>query len=226
MSNKHNQQETPNALGEALSASETFIEKHQKSLLITLCVVVAIILGVLLTRNYYVVPKENEAQELLIPCVAYFERDSFNLALNGDGVNLGFADIVNDYSITKSSDLAAIYAGSCCYHLGQYDEALDYLSKFDKKSVNMTPAVIGLMGDCYVELNDLNAAVKQFERAAVEKNELTAPFYLKKAGIVYEELKDYRKATDLYLQIKENYPTSQQAMDIDKYIERAKLLKK
>ncbi|MDR1592558.1 MAG: tetratricopeptide repeat protein [Prevotellaceae bacterium] len=228
MSKKQNKPLNPKAntrdLGEALSSSERFLEKHQKPILYSLSAVILIVLAVMLTRNYYIVPKQNEAQDKMVVCVQYFERDSFNLALNGDGINDGLLDIIDGYSITRAADLAALYAGACYYHLGQYEEALDCLQKFNRKSVNITPASIGLTGDCYVELNDYVAAAKAFEKAAKYDNDLTAPFYLKKAGIIYEELNDYSKAETVYQKIKDNYPQSQQAADVEKYIERAKVL--
>lgn len=211
---------------EALSKSEAFIETYRKELLYGIGVVVILVLAVLAFRTYYLVPRETEAQEKMIFCVDYFERDSFRLALRGDDMNDGFETIVSDYKFTNASELAAAYAGVCAYQLGEYEEAIDYLKKFDARSVNMTPATICLMGDAFVELGDYQNAVKKFMRAAETKNELVAPRSLKKAGLAYEALGEYGKAADAYTTIKDNYFTSMEAGDIDKYIERAQALNK
>ena len=47
----------------------------------------------------------------------YFEKDSFNLALNGDLNSAGFIDIADDYSSTKTGKLANYYAGICYLNL-------------------------------------------------------------------------------------------------------------
>ena len=211
---------------EALSKSEAFIETYRKELLYGVGAVVILVLAVLAFRTYYLVPREAEAQEKMIFCVNNFERDSFRLALRGDDMNDGFETIVDDYKFTDAAELAAAYAGVCAYQLGEYEEAIDYLDKFDARSVNMTPATICLKGDAYVELGDYKSAIKEFLRAADTQNDLVAPRSLKKAGLAYEALGEYDKAVDVYTEIKDTYFSSMEAGDIDKYIARAKALKK
>ena len=152
--------------------------------------------------------------------VRYFERDSFALALNGDGMNEGFIEIIDNYGITESSALAAFYAGVCEYKLGNYDEAISYLKKFNAASVNMEPAALTLIGDSYVANGDVKSAVKYFEQAGAIENDLTAPRALNKAGIAYEELGEWAKAEKCYQTIKDVYFDSQLAMEMDKRIER------
>lgn len=209
---------------EALSASEAFIEKYYKEILMIIGVFLVVVVSILLFRNYYYTPRENEASEKMIVAVQYFERDSFQLALNGDGVNSGLIEIIDEYGITKSAELASAYAGVCYFQLGQYKEAIEMLKDFDGKSVNITPAITGLIGDCYVETENYKEAISYFEKAAKEENLLTSPIYLKKAGLAYEALGDYKKAEACYTTIKEKYFDSQVAMEMDKYIERAKAL--
>ncbi|HPW89985.1 MAG TPA: tetratricopeptide repeat protein [Paludibacteraceae bacterium] len=228
MSKKKKQQgefEMPN-VQEALSKSEAFIETYRKELLYGIGAVVILVVAILAFHTYYLVPRETEAQEKMIFCVSQFERDSFHIALRGDGMNEGFEAIIDDYKFTDAAELAAAYAGVCAYHLGEYEEAIDYLDKFDARSVNMTPATICLRGDAYVELGEYNKAVKDFLRAAETRNEMVAPRSLKKAGLAYEALGKYDKAVKVYTEIKDTYFNSMEAGDIDKYIERAKALDK
>ena len=110
--------------------------------------------------------------------------------------------------------------------MGEYEEAIDYLDKFDARSVNMTPTTICLKGDAYVQMGDNKSAIKEFLRAADTQNDLVAPRSLKKAGFAYEALGEYDKAVDVYTEIKDTYFSSMEAGDIDKYIERAKALDK
>ncbi|MFP4367705.1 MAG: tetratricopeptide repeat protein, partial [Bacteroidales bacterium] len=67
-------------------------------------------------------------------------------------------------------------------------------------------------------------AASFYTKAAKRRtNEFTSPVYWMKAGLVYEELGDYTKALDAYEQIKENYPESTEADQIEKYITRVQL---
>ncbi len=206
---------------EALSRSEAFIEKYRNQLLIGIGVVVIVVLAIILFRNYYLIPKNTEAQEQMLPAVAAFEADQYELALRGDEANIGFADIVDDYSLTSTAELASFYAGVCAYHLGEYEEAVSYLKKVDNGSVNLAPAAKMLLGDSYVALEEYGKAVKCFKKAAKNENQLIAPKALKKAGLAYEKLGKYADAVKVYTEIKDKYFQSQEAMDIDKYIARA-----
>lgn len=224
MSNKNIKQE-PDELQnveQALSKTEQFIENNRKQLLIGLGVVVVIAATFVWFFNGYVAPKNVEAADKMAAAVRYFERDSFALALNGDGMNEGFIEIMDNYGVTEQSNLAAFYAGVCEYKLGNYDEAIDYLKKFSAASVNMEPAAITLIGDCYVAKGDAKSAVKYFEEAGAIENKLTAPRALNKAGIAYEEMGEWAKAEKCYQTIKDVYFDTQIAMEMDKRIERCK----
>jgi tetratricopeptide (TPR) repeat protein len=222
MSNKKQQQE-PDELQnveQALSKTEQFIENNRKQLVWGLVIVAVIAIAVVWFFNGYVAPKNVEAADKMAAAVRYFERDSFALALNGDGMNEGFIEIIDNYGITESSALAAFYAGVCEYKLGNYDEAISYLKKFNAASVNMEPAALTLIGDSYVANGDVKSAVKYFEQAGAIENDLTAPRALNKAGIAYEELGEWAKAEKCYQTIKDVYFDSQLAMEMDKRIER------
>ena len=168
---------------------------------------------------------EEKAQSQIFAAEQYFERDSFKLALNGDGNYLGFLDIINKYGPTKTANLAYYYAGISCRSLGQYKEAISYLKKFDAGDLIISPLALGAIGDCYVELNNLKEGVDYYEKAAnYNDNDFSTPLFLKKAGIVYESMKNYSKALMAFEQIKEKYPKSTEARDIEKDIARTKTL--
>jgi tetratricopeptide (TPR) repeat protein len=205
----------------ALTSSEAFIEKYQKQLLIGVGAVVLIVLLALSFQNYYLEPREADAQNEMYKAQSFFEKDSFKVALEGDGLNfIGFKEIVSDYGITASGNLAAAYAGICYYKLGQYENAIKYLSQFDGKDTYFTASIIGLTGDCYVDLGETSKAISYFEKAAGINNEVMSPIYLKKAGLVYESLNKPSDAEKKYTAIKEKYPKSAEASDIEKFIAR------
>ena len=198
-----------------------FIEKYQKQIIYAVGAVVLVVLIALSFRNFYLQPREVAAENEMYKAQGYFAKDSFRIALEGRGSeSIGFKEIVSDYGITASGKLAAAYAGICYYKLGQYDNAIKYLSQFDGKDTYFSASVIGLTGDCYVEMGETDKAIKYFEKAADKENAVMSPVYLKKAGLVYESLNKPDKAEKEYTKIKDNYPKSPEASDIDKYIAR------
>ena len=224
MANEQNQVQTEAVdMGEKLGKVEKFFEENQKVVYGVLIAIVAVVLIGFLGKKYYLDPKNEEAEAKLVWCEMNLGRDSFALALNGDGINSGYAEIYSSYSITKAKNEAAIGAATCAYHLGKYDEAIDYAKKANRKSVNFAPAMDGLIGDCYVEKGDIDQALKYFQKAVDYKNEAISPIFLKKMGDLYlYEKKDNAKALECYQTIKDTYFASPLAYDIDKYIELVK----
>ena len=212
----------------AISKTEAFIEKNQKQLIYVVLAIVVIASGIILFNRYYKAPQEAEAQGQMAKSQQYFAVDSFKLALNGDGIDSkGFKRIVEDYGITKSANLANAYAGICCFKIGEYQKAINYLQEFDNnEDVNIGTTVTGLIGDAYVELNQVDLALDYFTKAYESDNKMLSPVFLKKAGLVYESKGEYDKAIELYTKIKDVYYDSNTARDIEKYIERASMAKK
>jgi tetratricopeptide (TPR) repeat protein len=221
MSKKNIQHDELENVQQVLTTSEAFIEKYQKQILYVVGGVVLLVILILAIRNYYIKPKENQAAYEMYKAQSYFNVDSFKVALNGKLPEfIGFKEIVSEYGITSSGNLASAYAGICYYKLGEYDNAIKYLSQFDGKDENVSVTVIGLIGDCYVEKGETKKAISYFEKAAAADNKVLSPIYLKKAAIAYESLKQPDKALENYNKIKEKYPQSSEASDVDKYIAR------
>jgi tetratricopeptide (TPR) repeat protein len=208
----------------ALTKTERYIEENRKSLTIIIVAIAVVVGGYLGYKKFYLEPKENEAQSELFMAERYFEQDSFRLALEGDGQYSGFIDIIDDYGPTKSANLSNYYAGICYLRLGEFETAIEYLEQFSGKDRLVAPVALGATGDAYVELGKLEKGVDYYEKAAaLNKNDLTSPIYLLKAGIVYEDLGKIKKALTAYETIKKEYPASDEAKDIDKYITAAKM---
>ncbi len=211
----------------AIGKAEAFIEKYQKQLIYAVLLIVLVVCGILLFNKFYLAPKEIEAQDQMSKGQQYFEVDSFKVALNGDGANyIGFNKIIKEYGITKSSNAAHLYAGICEYELGEYQKAIDHLTKFNANgSINFEVVATGKIGDAYAELGNLDKALDYFKKAYKNDNKVFSPVYLKKAGAICETKGDFAQAIELYTKIKNNYPQSSEARDIEKYIEHANLKK-
>jgi tetratricopeptide (TPR) repeat protein len=150
----------------ALTSTEAFIEKYQKQILTGVGAIIIVVLVVMSFRNFYLEPREVAAQNEMSKSQQAFATDSFRVALEGKGIqSLGFREIASEYSITPSGKLAGAYAGICCFKLGQYEDAIKYLSKFNVGDNYFSVSVIGLTGDCYINLNETTKAVSYFEKA-------------------------------------------------------------
>jgi tetratricopeptide (TPR) repeat protein len=215
-------------VGEIVSRSEQFIEKYQKKIIYGVAAIALLVGAILGIRHGYLIPQEKEAAAALFKGELYFGRDSFAIALNGNGVDYpGFEAIISDYGLTPAGNLAKAYAGICYFRLGETEKALEQLKSYSGKDKMISPAVTGLIGDCYVNLGQVKEGVGYFEKAAAQAdNEVISPAYLKKAGTAYESLQQYSEAVRAYTTIKEKYYNSEEAADIDKYITRASELAK
>ena len=211
-------------VGEVFSKSEKFIEKYIKHIIIAVAVVFLIV-GIGFLFGNYQNKKEKDAQAAIFPGQNYFAAQQWDKALNGDGKDyVGFLSIIEDYSLTKTANLAKAYAGMCYYHLNKPEDALEYLKKYKGNDKIFAPLIQGLIGDCYVNSGKVEEGIKYFNKTASDVNsENLSPIYLKKAGRAYESLSDFANAKKAYQTIKDKYPNSQEASDIDKFIERASL---
>jgi tetratricopeptide (TPR) repeat protein len=207
----------------ALSKTEHFIEENQNRLSMIALAVIIIVAGYWGIKKFYFMPLEQEAQKEIFYAQQYFEKDSFNLALNGDGQNAGFLEIIDEYGSTKAGKLAGYYAGVANLHLGNYNEAVEYLKGFSCDEEMVAATAIGALGDAYAELGESDKAIAQYKSAAAFDNTLTAPTYLMKLGVMYEAKGDYPAAVKAYQTIKDKYGSSAEARQVDKYLTRAEL---
>ncbi|MGA2405552.1 MAG: tetratricopeptide repeat protein [Bacteroidales bacterium] len=215
---------TISTLEETLTRTEHYLEENYKTLLIGLGVIVLLV-GIGWLGKMYLNKKNDEAQSQMYQAERYLETDSLKLALNGDGNYLGFLDIAREYKFTKSGNLAKYNAGICYLHLGNYQEAIDFLNKYSKKDKVIGSLAIGATGDAYVELGDLEKGVSKYiEAADFAKNSFNTPLFLMKAGEIYELTGKFTEALKLYERIENQYPESTEGTTIEKYIARIKLL--
>ena len=212
-------------VGEALTRAEKFIEDNQKMLTVVVAAIIIIVGGYFGYKRLYLATMEKEAHTQMFMAEQYFEKDSFNIALNGDGNNWGFIKIIDEYGLTKTANLAHYYAGVSYLQTGRFQQAIDHLKKFSSSDKLVSRIATGAIGDAYLELGNKEKALDYYLAAANKhENEFSSPIYLMKAGGVSEMLSDYKQATEIYQKIKEDYPKSYEARQIDKYIARVKTL--
>ena len=213
------QDEQLQEVNEALTGAGKWIEDNANLISWIVCGIAVVVCAIIAINTYIIKPHAQEASNENAKAVVYFMNGDYDKALAGDDAEcIGFEAIADEYGFYQEGKLAALYAGICYFEKGDYEQAAKFLKKFDADDLNIGPAAHQLLGDAYVELGEYGKATKAFESAAKSGNDIIAPMSLKKAGIVY--LKEGKKGQALkaFKAIKENYPSSSEAQDIDKYI--------
>jgi tetratricopeptide (TPR) repeat protein len=215
------------SIAEKLSKTEKYIEDNRKSLGIILGAVVVIVGGYLAYLKFIVEPADKKAQGQMFMAEKYFEADSLKKAIEGDGNFPGFKQIIEDYGSTRSGNLAHYYLGICYLKTGKYADAIEHLNAYDAEDLMTGIISVGAVGDAYMEQGKTEEAINYYRQAAEkDENNFTAPVYLMKAAMAYESSGKYADALTVYQRIKKDFPASNEAYDVDKYIARAEAMKK
>jgi tetratricopeptide (TPR) repeat protein len=206
---------------DTLSKSERFLEKY-KQLLIGVFGGLVVVIGLVYYINGVYLPnQQEEAQNLMFVAERYFENDSLNLAVNGDGNFPGFVEIADDYGWTRAGKLAHYYAGISYLRMEQFEDAIEHLKKFSTNEPIIGSIALGATGDAYLELGDQDKALDYYLKAASkEENDFTTPVYLMRAGELAESLGNKKKALELYEQILADYKSTTEGQAVEKYIAR------
>ena len=215
----------PESLGEAMNKTELFFQKNGRLvtyIFLALLVIAALVFGY---RSLIAQPRIEKAAEMIAQAQARFEAENpdFELALQGDANGAGFLDVIDQYGSTPSGNLAKHYAGICYLRTGDLENAAAYLAKFSP--VKGIPGALinaqnyGLQGDVAVEQQNYAAAVKFYEKAVkAADNNMTAPMYLRKAGLAEQAQGNTEKAAAYYERILTSYPASMEAREAEKLL--------
>lgn len=197
---------------------QLFFEKNKNAIFIGLAAILVIGAGLFYYTAVHMPKAEMEANNAMFDAQYKFEKDSFEVALNGAN---GFLEIIDNHGGTKAAKLASYYAGLCNFNLGNYAEAVDHLKSFSSKDEILNSLSIGVLADAQMENGDVDAALSSYKKAAnASTNEASAPFLLKKAGLAFEMNGDAKQANIFYSKIKKDFSATSFAQDIDKYIGR------
>lgn len=189
-------------------------KKYRKQLTAFFIAVVVVLIALLV---WFLVRQSQVAKaDQAIALADVEQNDSIALNLYKDAATHG----------TKSGDRAKIESAIRLYQAGNYEEAVKYLNDASASDEIVAAGIETLKGDCYVNLQNYDAAIKAYEKAVKEANHNSqlVPIILIKEANVYREQKNYAAEAKAYGKIVEEYPTYGDAanLDIRKYYERAK----
>jgi tetratricopeptide (TPR) repeat protein len=195
--------------------------------------VIVLIAGWLVYKYMFKLPKEAKANDDVYVTQKYFTdfsnesgSDSAKAliaakVLNGDGRNDGALRIINKYSGTAAANLCEYYAGACYLHLHQYAKAIKFLKDFNADGATQIKSrAYGMIGDANAELNKNDEALDYYKKAANvdDKDEYTSSEYLFRAALFAQSTGKTKEAVELFKRIKEDYPLSDRAADVDRYL--------
>jgi tetratricopeptide (TPR) repeat protein len=219
---KHQVEEEDINIGDAYSKAEKFLDEKKQPVGIAVGVVIALILGVFYYFNMYLPPLQKNASEDVYQAQKAFEVDSFELAMYGNGEFIGFEEVIETYGSTDIGNTSKYYMAVSLMHTGAYEDAIDYYKSYSPADHITRALKEGGIGDCLVQLDAYEDAITAYEKAAnAYVNDFSTPIYLKKAGIISEEIMDYKSAVKFYERISDQYPNSQEGRDIEKYLAHA-----
>jgi TolA-binding protein len=214
---KHELLENPEALKEKLAGAENWLEQNPK-IVVGVAAAILIIVGGYFAFNYYKNSQNDLAQKDMFQAVYYFEADSLDKALNGDGNNLGFLEIIDEYGITDAGNLANYYAGVSYLKQGKFELARLYLEDFTASDLLIQARAYSLVGDSYMEEEKYDDAAKYYSKAANYKpNKYFSPSYLMKEALAYEKLNQPDKARETYDKIINQYWESSEYQNARKF---------
>ena len=210
-----------------------FWDKNSKSIIYLSAAIILLAGGWLVYKYMFKLPKEDQANNAVFPVQKRFtefsnaQADSnknilAGVVLNGDGVNTGALKFISKYSGTDAANLCNYYAGACYLQLKQYDKAIKYLKDFSTDATQIQSRAYGMIGDAYAELKKNDDALNYYKKAAEvnTKDEFTTSEFLFRAALFAETIGKKKDAIDMYKKIRDDYPLTDRAANIDSYLAR------
>ena len=217
-----------NTLDEGSSKTQQWVEKNQNIILAVVALTSIIVIGFFTYSKFITEPKESNAFNKMYFAQKKFDEamliknDSlYNIALNGDELNMGMLNVIDQFSGTNAANLAHYYTGMIYLNMNDYKNSIKYLSEFSSNDILLSSLATGSIGDCFAELNQLDDALEYYIKASESENNYTSPMYLYKAGTIAMRLNKFKRAEKCFNSIKFDYPKSSEAKNIDAFIFKA-----
>lgn len=206
-------------LTDAFLNAEYFFEKYRNIIIGTVAAIVLIGGGYWVYTNMIKGPKESKAKDAIYFAQNYFDMDSMQLALKGDGQHQGFEAVAQKFKGTAAGNRANFGAGVASLKLGKYADAIKYLSDFSTDDPLLNARKFGCIADAYAEQNQMDKAIENYKKAAdAADNEFTTPTYNFRAALALSQKGNNKEALELYKKIYADFPNSQEGAASQIYI--------
>lgn len=208
-----------------------FWDSYNKPVMYIGSAIILVLAGWMIYKYMFKIPKDQKANDIVFVTQKYFTEfsnatDSSKAllaakCLNGDGINPGALKIINNYSGSAAANLCHYYAGACYLHLGQFDKAIKFLKDFDADDATQIKSrAYGMIADASAELNKNDDALSYYKKAAEvnTKDEYTSSEYLFRAALFAQSTGKTKDAIDLLKKLKSDFPLTEKAADVDRYL--------
>lgn len=205
----------------AMYKLQNSFDKYKKAITIAIVAVLVAVAGFFGYKYFVQAPNEEKASRALYKVESWFKTDSFNLVINGDGQSKGALNIVKQFGGTDASNLANFYLGMSYLKTGDANNAIKYLSAFNGEGTPVGNLVNGALGDAYMDAGKTDKGIEFYKKAAIdEENQTVSALYTFRAGLASEKAGKLEDAKKYYNTVKEKFPMTQEAMNINKYLAR------
>ncbi len=218
---------------DVIERARGFWARYSKPIIYLSAAIILIGSGWLIYKYLFKIPKEQKANEVVFMTQKIFSDFSnaptdtlkttlAQKCLNGEGSKIGALKVISKYGGTDAANLCAYYAGACYLHLKRFDKAIKYLKDFSTNASQIQSRAYGMIGDAYAEQKKNDDALNYYKKAAGvnENDEFTSSEFLFRAGLYAESIGKTKDAVELYKKIKNKYPLTEKATDIDRYLAR------
>lgn len=204
-----------------LVKAKDFWTRYSKPIIVVGAALILLVAGFFGYKNFIQEPKEQKAADALFKAEEYWRKDSINLALNGDGQNLGFLKVISRYGGTDAANLAKFYAGACYIKLDDNANAIKYLKDFSTDAKQVQQRAYKLLGDASADLGKHAEALDYYKKAArhfKEDQQNSSEALFLAAYLADRVMKNQKEAIALYKELKEKYPNTRYGVDADNYL--------
>ncbi len=218
-------------VNETIEKAKDFWAKFSKPIIYVGSAMILLIGGWYAYLNFVKVPNNEKAAELIFPAEQLFDKmtqggfnkDSINMVLNGGGpVTTGVLKLINNYGGTTAGNRAHFIAGACYLYSGDFNNAVKHLKDFSTNATQVQTSAYLLLADAYSELKKNDDALEYYKKAVAvnSKDEFMTPEALFKAGLFADATGKSKEAIEFFKRIKEDFPKSGHATEVDKYLAR------
>lgn len=217
---------------DVVTRARGFWDANSKPIIYISTLIIVLIGGWFIYKYLIKQPKEDKANDAVFVVQRNFSDfsngpDSLkavlaNRVLSGDDGNSGALKFISKYDGTDAANLCHYYAGTSYLYLKQFDKAVKYLNDFHTDAHQIQSRAYGMIGDADAELKKNSDALEYYRKAADvnDKDDFTTSEFLFRAGLFAETIGKKQEAIDLYKRIKKDYPKSDKAANIDRYLAR------
>ncbi|MBX2818318.1 MAG: tetratricopeptide repeat protein [Rhodothermaceae bacterium] len=165
--------------------------------------------------------QENQAQEGLSRAVRLYEADNWREALDGNATTTGLLEVINKFGGTTAGNLAVYYAADSYLNLGEREDALKMFDRYNHNADALGAGAYAAEAAIYEDQGEYGKAADRYKDAArIFESDFTSARYLVSAGRNYERAGNFNEAIEMYESLREDFPDSEQAQDVDLFLAR------